>query len=119
MRTITISIIGMLALVAAAGAQNAVTARSVREDMMAALTGDMVRFERGMRTLEEVLSKNPKDPEVKVLHGNGVMARAGEAFKTGDLANASRLWQEGLDEMAPSRGRRPDNIFVRLAGACS
>ena len=114
MKTITISMVVMLTLVAAiAGAQTSVTLRSAGSDLLAGLTGDMVRFERGMRTLEEILSKNPDNLEAKVLHGNGVMARAGEAFKTGDIPNATKLWQAGLDEMAQAVDAAPDNIFVR------
>jgi hypothetical protein len=73
----------------------------------------MVRFERGMKTLDELLSQNPNNLEAKVLHGNGVMVRAGEAFKTGDVANATKLWQTGLDEMAQTVAAAPDNVFVR------
>jgi len=113
MKTITISLVVMFVLVAVVGAQNAGTVRSAGTDLLAGLKGDMVQFERGMRTLEELLSKNPNDLEAKVLHGNGVMARSGEAFKTGDIANATKLWQAGMDEMAQAVTAAPDNIFVR------
>jgi tetratricopeptide (TPR) repeat protein len=116
MRTITISVVAMvtlLALASVAGAQGPGTVRSAGTDLLAGLIGDMVRFERGMRTLEDILSKNPNDLEAKVLHGNGVMARAGEAFKVGNNEKAIQLWQSGLEEMAQAVDAAPDNLFVR------
>jgi tetratricopeptide (TPR) repeat protein len=116
MKTITISMVAMvtlLALVAVVGAQSPGTVRSAGIDLLGGLVGDMVRFERGMKTLDEILSKNPNDLEAKVLHGNGVMARSGEAFKAGDNEKAIRLWQSGMDEMAQAVDAAPDNLFVR------
>jgi hypothetical protein len=66
-----------------------------------------------MSALEDILSKNPNNIEAKVLHGNGVMARAGEAFKVGNNEKAMQLWQSGLDEMAQAVDAAPDNVFVR------
>jgi tetratricopeptide (TPR) repeat protein len=116
MKTITIGVVAMVTLFAAAavvGAQGTGTVRSAGTDLLAGLVGDMVRFERGMRTLEDILSSNPNDLEAKVLHGNGVMARAGEAFKVGNNEKAMQLWQSGLDEMAQAVNAAPDNLFVR------
>jgi tetratricopeptide (TPR) repeat protein len=116
MKLITIPVVAMvtlLALAAIVGAQSPGTVRSAGTDLLGGLVGDMVRFERGMRTLDEILSKNPNDIEAKVLHGNGVMARAGEAFKAGDNEKAIQLWQSGMDEMAQAVDAAPDNIFVR------
>ena len=116
MKTITISMVAMVTLLILAsvvGAQGPGTVRSAGTDLLAGLVGDMVRFERGMRTLEDLLAKNPNDLEAKVLHGNGVMARAGEAFKLGNNEKAIQLWQSGLDEMAQAVDAAPDNLFVR------
>jgi len=85
----------------------------IRADMFAILNGDFERFERGMQGLEAQLAKNPGDPKLKVLHGNGILARAGEAFKKGDMQNAMKLWQSSLDEMAQAVELAPDDIFVR------
>jgi len=112
-KTIAIAMVAILTLVAAVTAQNPGTIKSAGTDLLAGLTGDMVRFERGMRTLDEILAKNPNDLEAKVLHGNGVMARAGEAFKVGNNEKAMQLWQSGLDEMAQAVNAAPDNLFVR------
>jgi hypothetical protein len=90
MKTITISMITILVAVTVSLRTEAEYSAFRGQDMLAALNGDTVRFERGMKKLEEYLSSNPNDPEAKVLHGNGVMARSGEAFKTGDMANAAK-----------------------------
>jgi tetratricopeptide (TPR) repeat protein len=113
MKTILISFVAILMSVTVAVAQRPDALQSAGQDMLAALKGDMVRFERGMKTLEEYLSQHPNDPEAKVLHGNGITARSGEAFKTGDIANAMKLYQAGLDEMAQAVTAAPDNVFVR------
>jgi len=116
MKTITISVVALvtlLALVAVAGAQSPGTVRSAGTDLLAGLVGDMVRFERGMRTLEDILSKNPNDLEAKVLYGNGLTARSGEAFKAGNNEKALQLWQSGLDQMAQAVEAAPNNLFVR------
>jgi hypothetical protein len=81
--------------------------------MLAALTGDIERFERGMKTLEGALAKNPMDPVLKVLWGTGLFVRSGESFKKGDMGNAMKLWQSGLDEAAQAVELAPENILVR------
>ena len=50
-------------------AQRAPEIDSLRADMFAILTGDIPRFERGMKTLEGILATNAKDPVLKVLWG--------------------------------------------------
>jgi tetratricopeptide (TPR) repeat protein len=87
--------------------------RTAGMDLLGALNGDMERFERGMQALEALLAKNPNDPNVKVLHGNGIFARSGVAAQKGDMQNAMKLWQSSMDEMAQAVEMAPDNIFVR------
>jgi len=113
MKIMTISLIAMLLLAGGLLAQQPLDLRSAGMDLLAALKGDTERFERGMRTLESLLAKNPNDPAVKVLYGNGVLARSGEAFQKGDMQNAMKLWQSGLGEMAQAVELAPENIFVR------
>ena len=113
MKTMTVSLIVVLLLTGGLLAQQPSELRNAGRDLLGALNGDMEKFERGMRTLESLLAQNPKDPAVKVLHGNGVFARSGEAFQKGDIQNAMKLWQSGLDEMAQAVELAPDNIFVR------
>jgi len=87
--------------------------QALRADMFGALTGDWERFERGMKTLEGMLAKNPKDPALKVMWGSGLFARSGEAFRKGDMGNAMKLWQSGLAEMGQAVEMAPENILVR------
>ena len=117
MKTLTISLIVVLLFAGGLLAQRPPELRTAGADLLGALNGDMEKFERGMRTLESLLAKNPNDPEVKVLYGNGVFARSGQAFQKGDIANAMKLSQAGLDEMARLwRWRRTTFLFA-LAGA--
>src|SRR5215468_8203044 len=113
MKTMTISLIIVLLFTRGLSAQRPPELQTAGRDLLGALSGDMERFERGMRALESLLAKNPNDPEVKVLHGNGVFARSGQAFQKGDMQNAMKLWQSSLDEMAQAVEIAPDNIFVR------
>jgi tetratricopeptide (TPR) repeat protein len=114
MKTMTISLIVVLLLAGGLLAQDPSSdIRSAGRDLLGALNGDMVKFERGMRTLESLLAKDPKDPAVMVLHGNGIFARSGQAFEKGDVQNAMKLWQSSLDEMAQAVEIAPNNIFVR------
>jgi tetratricopeptide (TPR) repeat protein len=113
MKTMTMSLIALVLLTSAILAQRPPEIKSAGMDLLGALSGDTQRFERGMKTLEEALAKNPKDPEVKVLWGNGILARAGLAFSKGDIANGLKLWQSGLDEMAQAVELAPENIYVR------
>jgi hypothetical protein len=113
MKALTLSV--MVVLLPAGGllAQGLEEIRTVGADMLGALSGDMERFERGMRTLESLLATNPGDPRLKVLHGTGVFARAGAAFQKGDVPNAMKLWQSSLDEMAQAVEMAPNDVFVR------
>jgi len=113
MKTMTTGLIIMLLLAGGLFAQQSTDIKSAGMDLLGALNGDMEKFERGMRTLESLLERNPKDPALMVLHGNGVFARSGEAFKKGDAQNAAKLAQDGLDEMAQAVEIAPENIFVR------
>jgi tetratricopeptide (TPR) repeat protein len=113
MKTMIASLVMVLLLTGALLAQRPDEFRTAAMDLFGALTGDTEKFERGMKALEALLVKNPKDPEVKVLYGNGVFARSGEAARKGDIPTAMKLWQSGLDEMAQAVELAPDNLFVR------
>jgi tetratricopeptide (TPR) repeat protein len=113
MKTTTTGLIIVLLLAGGLLAQQPVDIKTVGMDLLAAMNGDMERFERGMKSLESLLEKNPRDPALMVLHGNGIFARSGEAFQKGDIPNAIKLYQTGLDEMAQAVELAPDNLFVR------
>src|SRR5262245_30520096 len=108
-------IVGLLITLLVAGTLLAqqLDLRTAGMDLLGALNGDMEKFERGMQTLEALLAKNPNDPNVMVLHGNGVFARSGQAAQKGDLQNAMKLWQSAMNEMAQAVEMAPDNIYVR------
>jgi hypothetical protein len=110
MKTMTISLV---LLTSAMLAQVPRELQTLRTDMLAVLTGDVERFERGMKTLEGILAKDPNDPVLKVLWGTGLFARSGETFKKGDMAGAMKFWQSGLTEMAQAVELAPENLFVR------
>jgi hypothetical protein len=113
MKTLTLSVVAVLVLAGGLLAQIPEDVRSVSADMFGALTGDVERFERGMRTLESLVVKNPGDARLKVLYGTGVFARSGAAFQKGDAATAMKLWQASLDTMAEAVRMAPDDVFVR------
>ena len=112
MKTLTLSVTIVLMLTSGLFAQSD-DIRAIGADMLAALSGDTERFERGMLALEALMAKTPDDPSLMVLHGNGVFARSGIAFQKGDIANAMKLWQASLDEMAKAVEMASDNVFVR------
>ena len=113
MRTIGWTLLAGLLLTGALCAQGADDLRAVGDDMLAVLTGDMERFERGMRAVEALMAKHPGDARLKVLYGNGLLARSGAAFAKGDAQNAMTMFQAGLAEMGQAVALAPDDIFVR------
>jgi hypothetical protein len=113
MKTITCSLIMTLLLAGGLLAQRESELESAGKDLLGGFTGEMERVERGIKTLEGLLAKNPKDASAKVLYGNGILTRSGAAFQKGDMTNAMKMWQSGLDEMAQAVELAPDDIFVR------
>jgi tetratricopeptide (TPR) repeat protein len=113
MKTMTVGAIVVLLLAGGLFAQGPEDIRTIGADMLGALNGDTEKFERGMRSLEALLAKNPTDPRLMVLHGTGVFARSGAAFQQGNVASAMQLWQASLAEMAQAVAMAPDNLFVR------
>jgi hypothetical protein len=113
MKTIRISLVLTVVLTGTLLAQQTPDLRSAGNDLLGALNRDTEKFERGMRTLEDLRTKNPNDVNVKILYGNGLFARSGQAFEKGDVPNAMKLWQSSLDEMAKAVELAPENIFVR------
>lgn len=113
MKRTSIFSIAMLALTAGMLGQSAGDLRSAGADLMGALTGDIERMERGIRTIEALLVEDPNNPDAKVMLGNGLAARATEGFKKGDMASAAKFWQAGIDEMAEAVELAPESLFVR------
>jgi tetratricopeptide (TPR) repeat protein len=113
MKTLTISAIVMLLLGGVLSAQRRPELQAAGTDLLGALNGDMEKLNRGMQTLEALLAKDPRDPEVKVLYGNGLFARSGEAIQKGDMQNAMKFWQSALNEMAQAVEIAPESLYVR------
>jgi len=113
MKTITVWFITVLLLTSAMLAQQSPDIKAAGMNLLGALSGDMEKFDRGMKSLDELIAKYPNDPNVKVLHGNGLFAQSGIAFQKGDVQNALKLWQSSGDEMAEAVRLAPDNLFVR------
>jgi hypothetical protein len=109
----TMALVALLLSASAALAQDQTALRRAGNDMFGALTGDVERFECGMRTIEGIMSENPNDPVVKVLFGTGLFARAGVAFGRGEMEKAMPLWQSALNEMGQAVELAPENILVR------
>src|SRR5687768_5217032 len=99
MRTIGWTLLTALVLAGSLRAQETEELRAVGADMLAVLTGDMERFERGMRAVEALLAKHPDNARLRVLYGNGLLARSGAAFANGDAQNAMTMFQSALGEM--------------------
>ncbi|HKP10730.1 MAG TPA: hypothetical protein VJZ91_01420 [Blastocatellia bacterium] len=86
----------------------------VREDFFAGMEGDQAAFERGMKTCEETLARNPKHAEALVWHGGGLVFRAGRLFQAGDFQNGMTTWGRGLKEMDEAVALEPDNVGVLI-----
>jgi tetratricopeptide (TPR) repeat protein len=86
----------------------------VREDFFAGFEGDQAAFERGMKTCEDVLAKNPKHAEALVWHGGGLVFRAGQQFQKGDFQKGMETWARGLKEMDDAVALEPENVGVRI-----
>jgi len=86
----------------------------VRNDFFSGFAGNREALERGMKTCENVLAKNPKDAEALVWHGSGLFFQSGEAAKAGDFAKYGELNKRGLDEMNAAVALAPENIGVLI-----
>ena len=86
----------------------------VRNYFFAGLAGDAASLQKGMKFCEDILAKDPKQPEALVWHGMGLVGQSREAFKKGDQQNGASLWQRGLDEMDQAEALAPNDLSVRI-----
>jgi tetratricopeptide (TPR) repeat protein len=86
----------------------------VRNYFFAGLAGDAASLQRGMRICEDILAKDPQQPEALVWHGTGLVAESREAFQKGDQQNGAALWQRGLYEMDQAEAMAPNDLGVRI-----
>jgi tetratricopeptide (TPR) repeat protein len=86
----------------------------VREDFFAGFAGDNARLERGMKTCEQALAKDPKDPSALVWHGSGLYFQAGVAYRKGDIDAGKKLRLQGMQEMNDAVTLAPDSLQTRI-----
>jgi tetratricopeptide (TPR) repeat protein len=86
----------------------------VRNYFFAGLAGDAASLQKGMKICEDILAKDPKQPEALVWHGTGLVSQSREAFQKGDQQNGADLWQRGLDEMDQAEALAPNDLGVRI-----
>jgi len=87
---------------------------TVRNYFFAGLAGDAASLQKGMKICEDILAKDPKQPEALVWHGMGLTSQSREAFQKGDQQNGSILWQRGLDEMDQAETIAPNDLGIRI-----
>lgn len=112
---------------ARAGDQPAAPAKStaprfdaaVRNDFFAGFAGDRTALDRAMTTCEAVLAAKPAHAEALVWHGAGLMLRAGELFRRGDVQKGRQTWERGLAEMDEAVRLEPKMIGVRVPRAAA
>ena len=86
----------------------------VRNYFFAGLAGDSAALQKGMKICEDILAKDPKQPEALVWHGTGLISESREAFQRGDQQSGAKLWQRGMDEMDLAEALAPEDLGVRI-----
>ena len=116
MKKIALTVIALALALTLSRAQKADTRLDmvIREDFFAGLGGDMARFDRAMKKCDEVLAKDPNNPQAMVWHGGGVYFQSGLAFRRCDTAAGIELNQRGLKEMASGVALAPESLQTRI-----
>ena len=86
----------------------------VRSYFFAGLAGDTAALAKGMAICEDILAKDPQQPEALVWHGMGIMLGSRDAFQKGDQQTGMTLWQRGLKEMNDAAALAPEDLGVRI-----
>lgn len=86
----------------------------VRNYFFAGLAGDKAALQKGMKICDDILARDPKQPEALVWHGMGLVNQAGAAFQNGDHENGADLWQRGMTEMDQAAELAPNDLGVRI-----
>jgi tetratricopeptide (TPR) repeat protein len=86
----------------------------VREDFFSGFAGNGASLERGMKTCEAILAKNPANAEALVWHGSGLSFISGQLFQKGDFAKGMELFERGIKEMDDAVALAPDNVGVLI-----
>jgi tetratricopeptide (TPR) repeat protein len=85
-----------------------------RADFFAGVGGDDARLSKAIESCERALAADPKNPEALVWHGAGLLVRAGQAFRKGDMAAGGPLFERGLEEMTEAVTLAPDDPGVLI-----
>jgi tetratricopeptide (TPR) repeat protein len=86
----------------------------VRNYFFAGLAGDAASLQKGMSICEDILAKDPKQPEALVWHGTGLITESRQAFQKGDQQTGAAMWQRGLDELDQAEAMAPNDLGVRI-----
>lgn len=86
----------------------------VRNYFFAGLAGDTASLDKGMKICEDILARDPKQPEALVWHGTGLVSESRTALQNGDEKRGADLWQRGLDEMDQAEALAPNDLGVRI-----
>jgi hypothetical protein len=86
----------------------------VREDFFSGFAGNGASLDRGMKTCEAILAKNPGNAEALVWHGSGLSFISGQLFQKGDFAKGMELFERGVKEMDDAVALAPDQVGVLI-----
>jgi len=86
----------------------------VRGYFFAGLAGDQAALQKGMKICDDILARDPKQPEALVWHGMGLVDEARDAFQKGDHESGGSLWQRGMTEMDQAAELAPNDLGVRI-----
>ena len=108
LRNITLTV--LMASAAVAGSFDS----QVRDDFFAGFGGNAARFAAGMQKCEDLLAREPNEPEALVWHGAGLYFQAKLAFTKGDAKRGMELATRGQTEMDRAAGLAPNDLAVRI-----
>ena len=86
----------------------------VRGYFFAGLAGDKAALQKGMKICEDILARDPQQPEALVWHGMGLVDQSRDAFQSGDHENGMSYWQRGMAEMDQAAQIAPNDLGVRI-----
>ena len=83
-----------------------------RRKFFAVFRGDFSQFEQGMKEIEAMLAKNPRDARARVWHGNGLMVRAGVKRFTGQVEAGKKLLLQSKAECDRAVALAPQDVNI-------
>lgn len=92
---------------------------TVRELVFRGLEGDVEALERAVELCDRALAENSGNAEALVWRGSASLMLSGVAYRAGNFAGGSSLWQTGLDEMARAVELAPSDVSVLIPRAAA